>query len=100
LCEREKCGAAAHTKKGSTLNLNRNQKALTLVALAVFVFIIFIGPMIYKWDSWIQPVRLVNFNASPNELWGGVWLSPDALELLTLAVVYTGLFFVLQTRTK
>jgi hypothetical protein len=84
--------------------MNRTQKALTLLAIAVFVFIVFIQPMISGFDI-RSPLRLVDFGlfvdyqGHPAGRFG-LTLTADGVELLTLAVVYTGLLFVLQTKEK
>ena len=102
--------------------MNRNQKALTLIALAAFVFIVFINPFFiptedaghypngepYRVPS--RSLELVDFGHTETGVWGGevplphgnfgLKLQPDGLKLLTLAVTYFGLFFVLRTERK
>ena len=53
--------------------MNNDQKILTLVVLAFFLWVV--GPA-----------------------WGNWWLKYGALRLLSLAVVYAGLFFVLADK--
>jgi hypothetical protein len=91
--------------------MNKTQKALTLLAIAAFVFIVFIKPLLIPAQNpYFAPsgsLELVRFgHIEPGEVVEGyvgnfgLTLTPDGLKLLALAVVYTGLFFVLQTKRK
>jgi len=80
--------------------MNTKQKVLTLLAIAAFVFIIF-----FQRHVWGLPLLRfhglrVTANGEVIDDSAGVVLESAGKELLSLTVIYTGLFFILRTERK
>ena len=88
--------------------MNTKQKALTLLALLAFILWILIEPFFVHHQKLVDigGGRFQYYEQGPRNsllLWTtqqGFSLQPDGVKIVTLAVIYTSLFFVLRTERK